>query len=111
MGEAREFVFWKRDLDEEIMSCSGEELPIPSPQQVRDYLHPATDLDLGGSSKSEEQEKEEAKKALYRKRHVFHYCQISLKINKALRQYKDTFCEGEGRELGGVMNEQELKWK
>lgn len=100
MGEDREFVFWKRDLDEEIMSCSGEELPIPSPQEVRDYLHPATAL---GGSKSEEEEKEEAKKALYRKRNVFHYCQISLKINKALRQYKDIFCEGD---LDGMLEEQ-----
>ena len=34
----KEFVFWKRDLDEAFFACGGDALPLPSKHKVQAFL-------------------------------------------------------------------------
>ncbi len=74
-----EYNFWKRDLNEQFFSCGGEALAIPTAQEVRDFLDPPT-----GPLP--------AKDRANHKYHVFQYCQVAIKTNKALQQYQGLMC-------------------
>lgn len=76
-----EFVYWKRDLNENFFSCGGSPLPLPNLEQVREYLDPISGPALSVNDRA------------YHKYHTFQYCQVVMKTNKALQKYKSLFCD------------------
>lgn len=104
----KEHNFWKRDIPHDIFSCQSQPIELPDQKDInRLFLNKTLTKgmsmkDCGGLSTTKQPQHTldmappflalhpaEERYGLY---HAFQYCQISIKLNKALIRYKSIFC-------------------